>query len=248
MPSSKKPIYQQIQQYIYQNIGQRHWKVGDKIPSETTLASIFSTSRGTVNKALHKLTDQGILIRESSLGTRIASPIRHNKFELPVPSIENINQFHWEVIQQDTLTQETLSDHLSTSTRLSLALSLQAPEKIIHIRLKYSKDLDTEQGIQEIPVFIDDIFVNPLQYPGFEKYNWEFFFPLDYLQLRTPLAKGNYTIYIDTAPDDINDLLNMDTDCSYGIYEQLTLSSQNYFAYAILRWSPQQFFKLEGEF
>lgn len=58
-------VYQQLEYRI--TSGQ--WKVGEKIPTEAELAIEYRCSRGTVSKAVARLTHEGMVVRKTRAGT-----------------------------------------------------------------------------------------------------------------------------------------------------------------------------------
>lgn len=64
---SSKPLYEQIKEYILDNINTGEFKVNSRIPSERDLAEQFGVSRLTVNKALKELTQAGYLYTQIAL-------------------------------------------------------------------------------------------------------------------------------------------------------------------------------------
>lgn len=79
------PKAQGIASEVRRRIVEREWKQGDRIPDEADLATEFGAARGTVNKALQLLADEGLLDRRRRAGTRVASaPIRKATFTIPI--------------------------------------------------------------------------------------------------------------------------------------------------------------------
>lgn len=61
------------------------WMPGATIPSEEALAREWGTSRVTVNRALRKLAEEGLLDRRRRAGTRVNErPLRPASFEIPL--------------------------------------------------------------------------------------------------------------------------------------------------------------------
>ena len=63
------PRYQQIKKYLCDAIKSGEYSVGYKIPTENQLASQFSVSRMTVNKAIRDLVQANMLVRYAGVGT-----------------------------------------------------------------------------------------------------------------------------------------------------------------------------------
>ncbi|AJW98730.1 histidine utilization repressor [Burkholderia gladioli pv. gladioli] len=69
-----RPLYEQIKQYVLDQIADGLYRPGEKIPSENELVAIFGTSRLTVNRALRELSSSGVLQRLHGVGTFVAQP------------------------------------------------------------------------------------------------------------------------------------------------------------------------------
>lgn len=72
--NSAIPLYYQIQEYLRNQIDSAVWKPGDQIPTEQQLCDRFGVSRITVVKALTRLVEEGVLVREQGKGTFVATP------------------------------------------------------------------------------------------------------------------------------------------------------------------------------
>ena len=78
------PVYQTIKTEMPEWIQTGIWKQGDLIPVEAALAKEFGCARATVNRALRKLAQEGILERRRKAGTRVVMPVgRSANFEIP---------------------------------------------------------------------------------------------------------------------------------------------------------------------
>lgn len=76
---------QAIETEVRRRIVEREWLQGQRIPDEADLAVEFDASRSTVNKALQRLADDGLLDRRRRAGTRVAvEPVRKATFTIPI--------------------------------------------------------------------------------------------------------------------------------------------------------------------
>ena len=66
------PLYKQIERAVRGEILSGRWPPGHRIPPEHTLLKWFSTTRTTVNKALSKLNEAGLIERKRKQGTLVA--------------------------------------------------------------------------------------------------------------------------------------------------------------------------------
>ncbi len=75
MPA-REPLYKQVKQQIVESLREGHWRRGQAIPGESTLARRFGASIGTLRKAVDELVAEHILVREHGRGTFVASHTR----------------------------------------------------------------------------------------------------------------------------------------------------------------------------
>lgn len=67
------PIYQQIKNWILQQVESHAWPENYRLPSEDELARHFQVARGTVKHALDQLEGEGVLYRLHGKGTFVSS-------------------------------------------------------------------------------------------------------------------------------------------------------------------------------
>lgn len=81
----RKSKSQLIESEVRRRIVEREWRQGQRIPDEADLAVEFSAARSTVNKALQRLADEGLLDRRRRAGTRVAAnPVRRATFAIAI--------------------------------------------------------------------------------------------------------------------------------------------------------------------
>jgi len=66
------PLYNQIRQYVVDQINRDIWKPGSRLPSELELAKQFNVSRVTIKTAISDLMDSGIIYRIQGKGTFVS--------------------------------------------------------------------------------------------------------------------------------------------------------------------------------
>ncbi|GJL95036.1 MAG: GntR family transcriptional regulator [Hyphococcus sp.] len=77
--------YRLIRDEILERISRGEWAPGSLLPAEADLAKEYDCARGTVNRALQSLAEEGIIERKRRAGTRVkALPARKAKFEIPI--------------------------------------------------------------------------------------------------------------------------------------------------------------------
>ncbi|MDD6034724.1 MAG: GntR family transcriptional regulator [Lachnospiraceae bacterium] len=72
MPIKNLLKHRRISQWIINSINNGHFKPGDKLPSEHSLAEQFDTSRQTVRHATEELVQRGLLTRQRGSGTYVS--------------------------------------------------------------------------------------------------------------------------------------------------------------------------------
>ncbi len=68
-------LYVQVSDYVREKIYSKEWGVDDRIPSEHELMDMFGLSRGTVQKGLKILVDEGLLVQQRGRGTFVTQPV-----------------------------------------------------------------------------------------------------------------------------------------------------------------------------
>lgn len=71
IPAKPLPLYMRITELISREIGAGHWRVGDRLPTETELSQTMSAAVGTVRKALAELVARGMVERRQGSGTYV---------------------------------------------------------------------------------------------------------------------------------------------------------------------------------
>ena len=82
-PLEHLPRYIRIREQLRQRILEGKYEPGERIPSEPQLAQEFRVSRGTIERAIRGLVNEGLLIREQGRGTFVAPPhLESTRFRL----------------------------------------------------------------------------------------------------------------------------------------------------------------------
>ena len=66
------PLYEQLKVALKEDIRNKIYKPGDRMPSEIELEKQYSVSRITVRRAIKELCEENILIRKQGKGTFVA--------------------------------------------------------------------------------------------------------------------------------------------------------------------------------
>lgn len=67
----KIPLYMQVYESLNKMITEKNWQVGELLPSERELSTMFNVDRLTVRRALAILVEEGLVEKIAGLGTRV---------------------------------------------------------------------------------------------------------------------------------------------------------------------------------
>ena len=81
-PTSVVPKYFQLAKILRKKIENDEWQIGELLPAERELESIYGVSRTTVREALNYLQHEGHIYREHGRGTFVARPKMEHSLHL----------------------------------------------------------------------------------------------------------------------------------------------------------------------
>ena len=79
---NNKPMYEQIYDDLYEQIQNKVYKDGDRVPSEKELAEMYNVSRITSKKALELLANEGLIVRKPGKGSFVKENATIDKLDL----------------------------------------------------------------------------------------------------------------------------------------------------------------------
>lgn len=68
-------LYVQVSDFVREKIYSKDWGIDEPIPSEHELMDMLHLSRGTVQKGIRQLVDEGLLVQQRGRGTFVVQPI-----------------------------------------------------------------------------------------------------------------------------------------------------------------------------
>jgi DNA-binding GntR family transcriptional regulator len=127
--SGPKLLYQQIIEWMQQQISSGNWPEHYRLPSEIDLASQLNVSRGTVRKAITELTSEGMLVSIHGKGTFV------NAATIEQPLAEKLIAFSEALMEKNiAFTTHVVSQKLVTPPqRISSLLSLPAETPLLYL-------------------------------------------------------------------------------------------------------------------
>ena len=147
-------LYQQVKDHVLRKIGDGSLAAGARVPSEQELVNEFGVARMTVNRALRELAEQGVIVRVAGVGSFVAE-------EKPQSTLLRIANIGEEITQRGHDHRFELLDmrRESASPEVAAALDLAVGASVFHLHGVHFEN--------ELPVQIEDRYVNPRLVPDF---------------------------------------------------------------------------------
>jgi GntR family transcriptional regulator, histidine utilization repressor len=175
------PLYAGVKQMILDRISSGEWAPHARVPSENELVADMGVSRMTANRALRELAAEGVLVRIQGVGSFVAESKAHSAlFEVRNIAEEIVERGHVHAARVVLLQEETATPEVSDA----LGIDISAP--VFHsVVVHYENDL---------PVQIEDRFVNPAAAPDYLTQDFGGFTPNAYLTAVAPLAEAEHVV------------------------------------------------------
>lgn len=155
-PAAQMPLalYQQVKDHVLRKISDGSLAAGARVPSEQELVNEFGVARMTVNRALRELAEQGVIVRVAGVGSFVAE-------EKPQSTLLRIANIGEEITQRGHDHRFELLDmrRESASPEVAAALDLAVGASVFHLHGVHFEN--------ELPVQIEDRYVNPRLVPDF---------------------------------------------------------------------------------
>jgi GntR family histidine utilization transcriptional repressor len=175
------PRYQQIKEWILEQIASGELTPGNRVPSEHELTERFGLSRMTVHRALRELTTEGWLDRVQGLGTFVAEPV-------PQSALLEIRNIRDEIAERGHAhsCDVIALARVKTDAETALVLGIKAGDPAFRSILRHR-----ENGR---PIQIEDRMVNPAFAPEYLRQDFEAITPYEYLNELGPMDAAEHVI------------------------------------------------------
>ena len=188
------PRYQRVKAFLLEKIRTGSLLPGRKIPSELELAQEFGVSRMTINKAVHELVENGVLLRFAGDGTYVAeSKVEAPLFHVQYDIARNIAA-RGHVYSGDILKLETVS----ADQKVAAALGLEPGQPVYYNLLLHHED--------GLPVELEERYVNPEWAPEFIQQDFTRISPAVYIIDTCPVTSLEHSVQA---------VLPHDTECKH---------------------------------
>nr|WP_239058153.1 histidine utilization repressor [Crenobacter caeni] len=193
------PRYQRIKAHLLESIHQGQYQPGTKIPPELELARIFEVSRMTVNKAIHELVEDGVLLRFAGDGTYVAEI----KAEAPLMEVSNIAA---EIEQRQHAHASRVVAHraLEADEALAKRMDMAIGDTVYYSLIVHSED--------DLPVQLEERYVNPNWAPGYLEQDFSRTTPNAFLMSNSPLTAVEHRVRAVLPERRERELLQVDAD------------------------------------
>jgi GntR family transcriptional regulator, histidine utilization repressor len=168
--SGAGPLYDQVKKYILDRVTSGTWEEGYRLPSEHQFAQDFGVSRMTVHRALRELSADGTLVRVQGVGTFVGSgkPLS-TFFEIRNIAEEIRSRGHTHSASVHLLHAEVADKKIAEDFNLPIGA------EVFHSIIVHREN--------DIPVQLEDRFVNPSFAPGYLNRDLEKMTPNEYLAM-----------------------------------------------------------------
>ncbi|MEZ2128530.1 MULTISPECIES: histidine utilization repressor [unclassified Sinorhizobium] len=175
------PLYAGVKQMILDRIHSGEWPPKHRIPSENELVVELGVSKMTANRALRELASEGELVRIQGVGSFVAERKGYSAlFEVRNIAEEIAERGHSHQAAVVVLGQETASPEIAD------ALELEIGAPVFHSLLVHSEN--------DVPVQIEDRFVNPAAAPEYLEQDFTTLTPNAYLTMAAPLSGSEHVV------------------------------------------------------
>jgi len=210
--SRPEPIYQQIREWMRQQIASGQWPEHYRLKSELDLVAELGVNRGTVRKAIADLIAEGLLVTIHGRGTFVVSqkleqPLAENLIAISEDLIHKGIPFETQVLEQTVV---------PASQRVAALLSVPPETRIFMLR--------RVRSVQHEPFTLIHNYLLYDRLPHIETMDFTRQRLFDTLekQFNLPLSWGQRTFQAQVATDDIARLLHI-SPCDPVMYiEQVT--------------------------
>ncbi len=90
---SAQPRYRLLATTLIGDIQAGRYPVGTRLPTETELCAQFGASRFTVREALRRLVEMGLVVRQTSLGTRVVATQARRGYQQVMQQLADLAQY-----------------------------------------------------------------------------------------------------------------------------------------------------------
>ncbi len=179
--NASKPRYQQLKDFIIEQISSGELQPSDRVPSENELVESKSVSRMTANRALRELNDEGYVERVAGRGTFV-SDYRSRSHLLEVQNIADEIAGRGHTHSSSVLRQSM--QHARGD--IAKALHVKQGTDVFHLLLVHAEN--------NVPIQVEDRYVLATFAPDCLQQDFEAITPSAYLTGIAPLQEAEQAV------------------------------------------------------
>ena len=150
------PLHANVADYVRERVYSKEWGIGEPLPSEHELAAALGVARGTVQKAIRSLVDEGLLVQQQGRGTFVTQPL------MARPSTTRLLSFAESMDAQDLTYQTQVVEQRVEPATGACAQGLDIEPGTAHLFLTRVRSLHGQ------PVMLIESHLNLEACPGLE--------------------------------------------------------------------------------
>lgn len=196
---ASKPRYQQLKDFIIEQISSGELQPSDRVPSENELVESKSVSRMTANRALRELNDEGYVERVAGRGTFVSD----YRSRSDLVEVQNIAD---EIARRGhTHSSSVMRQSLQHARgEIAKALHVNQGTDVFHLLLVHSEN--------EVPIQVEDRYVLASFAPECLQQDFEAITPSAYLTGVAPLQEAEQAVRASVPNPAIRQHLDMADD------------------------------------
>jgi GntR family histidine utilization transcriptional repressor len=173
--------YEQVKVYVTRKIQDGSWPPAHRLPSEHDLVALFGLSRMTVNRALRELVEQGRIVRVAGVGSFVAET-------KPQSTLLHIANIASEIRERghDYRCDMRVAERVAAAPDVGVWLDLAPGESVFHTVCLHLEN--------EVPVQLEDRYVNPRVVPAFLEQDFARTPPGEYLVRNVPFDEIEHVV------------------------------------------------------
>mgnify|MGYP000176835575 FL=1 len=226
--------FEQIKQYICQQVDSGQWQENAKVPSENALSQQFVCSRMTARRAITELCETGLLVRSQGRGTFVATL----KSQSSLMEIRNICD---EIRERGHHYSVKVIELKEIAANQELAITLEVDEgstvytsSLIHLE-------------NDLPVQLELRYVNPNMVGKYLENDFSKHTPHEFLSMAAPLTEAEHIIEAIMPNATLSQQLQLAPNEPCLEIKRRTFSSKGVVSFARLI-HPSSRFRLGGRF
>ena len=228
----KQPLFKEIKEFIINQITNKVYSDGEKIPTEAMLVEQFNTSRPTVNKAISELVIEGYVQRFPRSGTFVKKRIAQSS----ILDLKNIAQEIEE--RNNTYTNELIIlEEIKANEEIANILNVVKDQKIFISKMIHKEN--------DVPVRFDIRYIKPACVKDYLKQDFKNITPNEYLQQVCPVQKVQNSIEAVMPNEKIQNLLDIKALEPCLLISRVVISNEQIASYSKLYY-PSSRYKLNS--